>query len=513
MELVHKEINVCDYSKKVSTSCMVEADIIVPDTKPDIYKILCVNASCMVGEHYIRKDKIIFSGDVKFNILYISDSDKTRIYNIEHTAPFNHQCEVSGADDDAVSISKCIVASTDFKVKNSRKLSAKGALSIDACAFSYSSVNALESVQGEGCVPFRQKQIKSSSMIVCREIDLSIADTVSLSAGEDDIEIHDFCVTVEDIDIKTVNNKAIIKGKLPSKILYCKGGELATYETEFNFTEISDLDMANSDSVLSSYFYVADVSYSANEENGETVLDTDIRVKGYIRAFEENEHTLVSNIYSPDYNYETKSSNKKIEKINKLGDMQISVKDIIDINKSGSEMGRVYYMNVYPSCTKTEYNDANVTIGGEVQTTLVYSDENGELCSISKAVPYETTIPVDRAYPDASFDVCVYPVSYGYVLGSGREIQTRTVLRVCADMIVGEEVSFIEDFKEDKNSPVDKSSQPSIIVCYPSEGADLWDYACKYNTTCEEIASVNNIDKDTRLTSGKAILIPKRQIL
>ncbi len=513
MELVHKEINVCDYSKKVTTSCMVEADIIVPDTKPDIYKILCVNATCTVGEHYIRKDKIIFSGDVKFNIMYISDSDKTRIYNICHTVPFNHQCEVSGANDDAVSISKCIIASTDFKVKNSRKLSAKGELSIDAFAFSYSSVKALQTAEGDDCVPYRQKKTSASSMIICKEIDISIADTVSLCAGDEEIEIHDFCVTADDIDIKTVNNKAIIKGKLPSKIFYCKNGELSSCETEFNFTEIADLDMANSDSILSSYFYVSDVDYSVSSENGETVLDTDIRIKGYIRAFEETEHTLVSHIYSPDYNYEIKKSDKKIERIHKLSDTQISVKDIIDINKSGSEMGRIYYMNVYPSCTKTDHTDGNITIGGDVQTTVIYSDENGELCSISKAVPYETNMPLDGEYSDAGFDVSVSPVSYGYVLGSGREIQTRTVLRVSADMIINEQISLIEDFKEDKKTPVDKSAQPSIIVCYPDDGADLWDYACKYNTTCDEIASVNKIEKDAKLSSGKAILIPKRQIL
>ncbi len=513
MELVHKEINVCDYSKKVTTSCMVEADIIVPDTKPDIYKILCVNACCTVGEHYIRKDKIIFSGDVKFNILYISDSDKNRIYNIEHTTPFNHQCELSGAGDDAVSISKCIIASTDFKVKNSRKLSAKGTLTIDAFAFSYSNVNALEAVSGDDCVPYRQKKIDSSSMIVCREIDVSVNDIVSLAAGDSDIEIHDFCVTIDDVDIKTVNNKAIIKGKLPSKIFYCKGNELATYEGEFNFTEIVDLDMANAESILSSYFYVADVSYSVNSENGETVIDADIRIRGYIRAFEEIAHTLVSHIYSPDYSYSVSSCNKKIERIHKINDVQLSVKDILDINKSGSEMGRVCYMNVYPSCRKTECTDANITIVGDVQTVVIYSDENGELCSVSKAVPFETSVPLDNSYPDACFDVSVNPVSYGYVMGSGREIQTRTVLRLSVDMITTEQISLIDDFKEDKKAPVDKSSQPSIIVCYPTEGEELWDYACKYNTTCEEIASVNNIDKDAKLTFGKAILIPKRQIL
>ena len=48
-------------------------------------------------------------------------------------------------------------------------------------------------------------------------------------------------------------------------------------------------------------------------------------------------------------------------------------------------------------------------------------------------------------------------------------------------IIVNQILKAYSDFSEDKESPIDKSSQPSITVCYPSENSTLWDYAQKYN--------------------------------
>ena len=64
MELKLKDINVCEYNKIINTNCSAEADIIVPDTKPDIHCILCVNSICNLDEYYVSAyyDKSAKSG-------------------------------------------------------------------------------------------------------------------------------------------------------------------------------------------------------------------------------------------------------------------------------------------------------------------------------------------------------------------------------------------------------------------------------------------------------------------
>ena len=60
---------------QIKTRASVESDIIVPDSKPDIYRILNVKAVADLSEYHIRKDKITFSGNIKYVVFYIGEEE------------------------------------------------------------------------------------------------------------------------------------------------------------------------------------------------------------------------------------------------------------------------------------------------------------------------------------------------------------------------------------------------------------------------------------------------------
>ncbi|MBO7289737.1 MAG: DUF3794 domain-containing protein [Clostridia bacterium] len=510
MDLSYKNIKVCSWAKKQKNEYTASSDIIVPDTKPDIYRILCVNASANLEEQYIRKDKIIYSGTVNYTVLYVGENDKNIIYTIEHTAPFNHQADLTKSPSDAMCITKCIVASTDYTVKNSRKISAMANIYFDTDTIKHEDISFLEAIEGEDCVPCKTENISADAPISLKEVEFTVSDTISVPLTEGS-EICDFNIRIDSLDAKTVNNKAILKGNLPAKIFYSSGEELSTYETEFSFTEIIDLDMATVDSTLHSYFNVANVSYNLNETEEETTIDADITVKGYIRVFEKLECSYVCDAYSPDYSYSVSKNSFPIETYHNLGDASITVKESLSVSENGGGVSRVHYMNVYPSCKKTVCDNSSLKISGVASVCVIYSDSEDVLNSVKKDIPFETELPCSCDYETSVFDVSVSAQNYNYVLSSS-EIQTRTVLKISAAQMSYISQNLVSDFAEDKASPIDKSSQASITVCYPSGSETLWEYAQKYNTTVSEIAAVNGIDQDAPLTSSKPIVIPKRRI-
>ena len=123
MEFSKSPVSVCEQSKQLKTKTNLEADVIVPDTKPDIYRVLNVKALPDVTECYMKKDKIIFSGKTKFTILYVGEGDMGKICSIEYSLPFNHLADMAGAEEGSVARSSCNISSTAFDIKNSRKLS------------------------------------------------------------------------------------------------------------------------------------------------------------------------------------------------------------------------------------------------------------------------------------------------------------------------------------------------------------------------------------------------------
>ena len=53
MGLIKKPINTCDAIAKGTAQVMADGDVIVPDTKPDILKLLQVDSEASITDKYI----------------------------------------------------------------------------------------------------------------------------------------------------------------------------------------------------------------------------------------------------------------------------------------------------------------------------------------------------------------------------------------------------------------------------------------------------------------------------
>ena len=54
---------------------MVEGDIIVPDVKPDVKKVLSVSGEVCVKQRLVQQDRVYVQGAVKLTILYLPDGE------------------------------------------------------------------------------------------------------------------------------------------------------------------------------------------------------------------------------------------------------------------------------------------------------------------------------------------------------------------------------------------------------------------------------------------------------
>ena len=95
MELIKENVKVNQVSCKGSAQVLVDEDIIVPDVKPDILKILQLDAVSCITNKSVIKGKAVINGRVDLKILYIPDSEREKI--------------------------KSIITSFDFTQKNSNK--------------------------------------------------------------------------------------------------------------------------------------------------------------------------------------------------------------------------------------------------------------------------------------------------------------------------------------------------------------------------------------------------------
>ena len=92
MEISVKNDNlaVCTAVCHIKSDFGTECDVIVPDSKPDIARVLQLSATVKVTNCETQNDRVIASGTVKFNILYLADNDEKSVKSIETSCVFSN---------------------------------------------------------------------------------------------------------------------------------------------------------------------------------------------------------------------------------------------------------------------------------------------------------------------------------------------------------------------------------------------------------------------------------------
>ena len=125
MELIKENIRVNEAVLYSSTQKMVEGDIIVPDTKPDILKILQVDAVSCITDKEVSDGSVAVKGRVDLKILYIPDSEKRCIKNIITSFEFEEEIANKRIDMEDTAVINSSVERVEFSLINSRKLRIK----------------------------------------------------------------------------------------------------------------------------------------------------------------------------------------------------------------------------------------------------------------------------------------------------------------------------------------------------------------------------------------------------
>ncbi|MBQ4631639.1 MAG: DUF3794 domain-containing protein [Clostridia bacterium] len=512
MDISFNEISVCDITKQHSTKAEVEADIIVPDTKPDIYRVLAVNALADVSEQSIKKDKMTFSGNVKFNILFSGEDDLSKVHSIDFTVPFNHQSDFAGIDESCSFVCTSKVRETSFDIKNSRKISAKASVGFEVHANKSVSENIINKSKELESYPFKSAEYECDCPIAFKNVFFETSETFTIPCKDEDAKILATSLKLDMSDIKAVNGKAVLKGQANIKMLCDYDDEISDYSTEISFTEVCDIENLAPENKMLSHFEVCKTDFDTSFSDMGMTVELTFGVRGYIIACNHVSFEAVTDIYSPDYVYEKESIEICTTSMSEIRHNQDTIKDSVEIPSLTDGISKIYHMESQISENAPEVNEASIKLTGNIHSVIIYSDENDSLCRVFKTTPYEFQIPHTFGSGEHFVISNVSCVNSGYLMGSANDIQIRVVLNAETAVLSSEKQSVVKSFNPDTKSPLQKDNQPSIIVIYPDSSSDIWEIAKKHNTTCEEIASVNSLDLSKPLPLGKAILIPKRQI-
>jgi len=480
------------------------AEIIVPDTQPDILRVVCADGTPLLRGKDADAGRVTVSGVAEATVLYVPEDEKG-VQKLEASIPFSASAENEEITPECLLTARVTLCSADARAVNPRKVVVRLELAYEIGCYLPSACTLFSAAESEG-VQLLPAEKEAELPSAVGEKTFVVTDELKLPAGAQPIAEMLLCtlqMTAE--DCKSVGNKTLVKGTAQVRALYrADGGALCAASFSSPYSQIVETgtpgEAAAFDAgVMPTGFFV---SRGVSAADGGAAYTMEVHAVAQCVAYCWSRLAYIADAYSTKFDLaltqDTVEFSAAPERTQGESEASgaIAAKDPSEPAAVSAKAGSV---------SRTE-KDGITTLTAGVGVTVVYTGVDGApesafrrieaSCELSAAdgAAMEAFAEIGgeaaaRVTPDG-FDVSV-PVRFT-AQGSSR-------------------VSFtaVSAIGYDEEKPKETAGMPSLTVCRAAEGGSLWDLAKKFGSTTELIVSANALGDTAFPETGSVLIIPR----
>lgn len=511
MELKTSTISLCEQYAKNKTQAVADGDVIVPDIKPDILKILQVDAESCVTDHFIENGRLNICGRVDYKILYVPDRANEKIKSISASMEFRQPVDACSAPADAVSLVSAAVDRVEFNAVNSRKLRLRAVISIDYEICRIAERELCTGIEDESA-EIKKKAITIESACNISEHEFSVKELLEVPSGQSSVnELLKTDVRISDTEYKTVSGKVIVKGNIAVCILYTDNDfEIRYIDAEVPFTEVLDASGVGEDTICDIDYSIDGVmcTIEPDSDGDMRLADVVADIRASIRAHESEEIELLEDCYVP---YRATSCEREELTLNETASApsgQYTIREVIDFTSKMPELSSVYNIVASPVIIKTELQRGKLLVEGRVEAYVLYLTDSPEnpVYSIKKDIKFSYMLDCETQTDGLRAEVKPTVKHISYNLSSGGSIELRCILMIESKLLKDNMVSNITRIDSEECG-----KRNGIIIYFAEEGDDIWSVSKRYGVPCSTVMKFNSTE-DGKLTKGTRLFIPTKHM-
>lgn len=536
----------------------LEEDMLVPDTRPDLEKIVCMTAEPEISscETFVRQDEkavIRVSGSFKIFTLYLPSGERRRLISVNNSIPFRYESEINNTPEGEIYV-ETVDSSLESRVINERKVRITAGAVFEVKEFSDREIELLEGVRNDDLL-LKKEKVCFTDLALRRTEIIDIEESIRL---KDSLpapgRILKYDVNVVENHRQMAKGKAVVEAAVYYSILYlpetAESEESAARNTEGESTipvffrgktefthfirlpELKDMETAGSAvnfKVLSSDIGLrraagagtdslapagasaqpgavsSDPAPVSDARGGSFVITASIAAE--LQLYRSIEREIVTDMYHRTKEIEFSSASFEISELCGTASAEITVRDMLSIPESRGSAASVPYISVKPTGVTATAENNRVTVEGRLQLDILFTDETaGEIAEWRTAVPFRTSCELAGVLPSGRTEcsMSLKDIWFDRVNSQQIDFNCGIALKISAwNRFPG---SFI-----DKVCYVETDEEPSaasgITVYMTSPGDTLWSIAKKFRTTVDELCTVNEIEDTGMLPPGSRIII------
>ncbi len=529
----------------------IEEDILVPDTRPDLEKILSVTAVPEISKHESYagqngKNMLKVNGSFDISVLYLPAGSVTGVVAINSKIPFRREFEIKEPLSMQAEI-RVTGKMPEAKVINERKIRISTGASFNVWEYGDTEMELLEGVRDESLL-LKKERVCFTDMAQRRTDTTDIHERIRLKESYPEpktILRHEMNVVENHRQIS--KGKAVVEASLYYSILYMPepsavvSADPTTDEAvpvyvrgKVDFTQFLRLPDVKDDEaagsivkfdILSSDISLRAPGASMQEDDGmydedeydegrDSSADSsapyfqlDASVAASIQVYRSIERDVVTDMYHRSKDLEYSTAPYQVSELCGSASPDISIRETVNIPETRGNAASVPYISLTAENITASAEDERCVIEGSVRANILFiTEENSEISCFEHHIPFRAVTDMPGACADsyAECDAGIKDIWFDRV--NSRQIDINCSISVRVSVWNTESHEFI-----DKVCYIDDGRIPqpfSGIVVYMTKPEDTqWSVSKKFRTTEAALREVNGLEDKQPLSPGMRLLI------
>lgn len=480
---------------------LIEGDMIVPDSKPDILSTICTSGVVCIYKKDILDEKIRIDGSINTYITYLADDEKDKIRGINTSLDFSEILNIPGCKEGMNERIKTKLKTIECKVINGRKIGIKATLEVESEIYSNDEVEIINEIKDVENIEVLNQELNVNSLVGLGETKIYAKDTITINSEDNIGEILKNDVCICDKDIKISYNKILTKAEALIKIMYLtEDNRINSVTTKIPVVGFIDIPNVNEQNICDINYEIKNIIIKLNSAEEHSIyVELEVGVKAFV--YEEKQINLIQDLYSPCENLEfdtrriTTIANKKSKKDIK------QIREKVMLENSGND--EILDVQINPAIEKENKLNNKIIYEGTIYLNFIMKNSNMQINTRNAQMPFEYVM---EDVTDSNVDMEIEVANSDFFVQDGGVINSNIDLLINQNLYNSVNLNIMNEIKS--NGPRDLEDY-SVIIYIVQKGDTLWNIAKKFGSTVDDIVKVNNIENENKISVGQKLFIPR----
>lgn len=477
------------------------ADIIVPDTYPDIGRVICTAGGVSVKDVVSQTDRVLISGTATAQILYQPDS-KNGVRKLTLPINFAHIAEQAGVSPDCLCHVQCEIAGWEAKVVNSRKVSITAQIVTELTIYIPKILEYTQDVlEASPSVQCQHQMVQLSLIDAVMPAEFTILEDVEVTGGNY-LEIISAEATVTCTEQQEIGSRLMLKGDVQLSLLGLDDDDrLQTMQHAFRFAQVVEAADANDSAIAKPLELRLAVHHIDCMMQGEGVLAVGIGVHVTMLSCNQQSVQILQDLYDTDALCSVENAKIAVQTVQGSHPITHELSVVIPANRVIQQVTKLEA--ICTGARQIEGDDWQISL----QAKAICTDENDHAWSVSRA--YTCPISLQNLPPNAVLrQVKITPNGHQVADQNGEQtitvnLQLQAMAHDCPTVQL-EQIHAIQPLGE--RPPLEGNI--TLLLAYVQQEQPLWNIAKRHASTIKQIQIANGLETQTDAVSDCMLLIP-----